>query len=232
MVEKKWYEVFEKRIQPMKLTFAVDFSRISIGEMTIEVLPRKSGFRTFNVHFETNDFYKFFYDLENKIESNLKIGSLEPIETKIYKKHGKKIINEKQKFSNLELIYNEHKVKKGKKESRENKIKLPENSKELLGMMFYSMYIPDDELNETKINLILKDKVYLVTVENFSKKVIKFKNNELKVREISFKSYKDGKSQKKGAFTISHTLGDSRILVSVVGHLKIGKLKSLLIKAE
>ena len=75
-------------------------------------------------------------------------------------------------------------------------------------MMFYSMYIPDDELNETKINLILKDKVYLVTVENFSKKVIKFKNNELKVREISFKSYKDGKSQKKRSFYyFSHPWG-------------------------
>ena len=129
MVEKKWYEVFEKRIQPMKLTFAVDFSRISIGEMTIEVLPRKVVLEHLMFTLKQMIFINSSMTWKNKIESNLKIGSLEPIETKIYKKHGKKIINEKQKFSNLELIYNEHKVKKGKKESRENKIKLPENSK-------------------------------------------------------------------------------------------------------
>ena len=236
VVEKKvhWSEVFENDISPMKLTFAVDYSKISVGDMILEVLPRskKEKNRKVQARFETNEFYKFFYDIENKIEAKLELGSFAPIETKIYKKHGDKIINEHQLFSSSELVYKENKLKDGKKSSKENKIKLPSNSKELLGLIFYAMYIPDEELKEKKIQLILKDKIYHVNVEDFSKKLIKFKNNQLSVREISFKSYKDGKSQKKGSFSITHTVGEKPILVSIIGHLKIGRLKGILTKAE
>ena len=232
--EKKvhWSEVFGNNISPMKLTFAVDYSKISVGDMILEVLPQNQNEITIQARFETNEFYKFFYDIKNKVEVKLKSGSLAPIETNVYKKHGEKTINEKQIFSSTGLIYKENKVKDGKKSSRENKINLRPNSKELLGLIFYSMYVPDNELEGKKIELILKDKIYHVNVEKFSKKLINFKNKQLSVREISFKSYKDGKSQKKGSFSITHTIGEKPILVSIIGHLKIGRLKGILTKAE
>ena len=202
--EKKvhWSEVFGNNISPMKLTFAVDYSKISVGDMILEVMPQSQNEITIQARFETNEFYKFFYDIKNKVEVKLKLGSLCPIETNVYKKHGEKTINEKQIFSSTELIYKENKVKDGKKSSRENKINLRPNSKELLGLIFYAMYVPDNELDGKKIELILKDKIYHVNVEKFSKKLINFKNKQLSVREFHLSHIKMASLKKRVPFQL------------------------------
>ncbi len=210
--------------QNISYEFKVKLSSMNIGKLTYKVNQEKKKDFT-EAYLKTSSFYDFIFKIRDKLTSVFSTLTSETLSFKFNKKEGRRSSDIKMIFKDGKVEYSEN-WKKKKRTGKKEKIVDLKGTKhfDILNIINIILFSQNELKKGMKFNLSLKDKRYVVRIENIKNTRRVFKKKEYPVKVYNLKTFKGKEAQDKGSFEIVVAPGKRPLFLEIKGRLKVGEL--------
>ena len=210
--------------QNISYEFKVKLSSMNMGRLTYKVNKEKDKVFT-EAYLKTSSFYDFIFKIRDKLTSVYSTSASETLSFNFNKKEGRRSSDVKMIFKNGKVEYSEN-WKKKKRTGKKEKIVDLERIKhfDILSIINIILFSKNELKKGMNFNLSLKDKLYIVRIENIQSTKRVFKKKEYPVNIYRLKTFKGKEVQDKGSFEIIVAPGKRPLFLEIKGRLKVGKL--------
>lgn len=215
---------------------AVTYLGVTAGYITIlskEVvsLNNKQAFH-FYARFKSSDSYRYFYWLDDKLDSFVEKETFLPMKYSLIQREKKQNVDDLQLFDFKKMMtYNWYKrVKEGSNKDEKGETKIPSLAQDSFSALQFVRGLPLDKGNTYEFPVITRGKFWILKVEVMGEETITIQDKEVRAIKIRAETNFPGVLKKSGDINFWYGAGPERKLLKFQAKVKIGSLYGELVE--
>lgn len=216
----------------MAITYlGVTAGHITISSQGVVPLKNKMAYHYF-ARFKSSDSYRYFYWLDDKIETYVEKDTFLPMKYSLIQREKKQNVDDLQLFDFNKLItYNWYKrVKENSNKDEKGETPIPRYAQDSFSALQFVRGLPLVKGDVYEFPVITRGKIWLLKVEVVGEDVINVGNNEVKAIKIKAETNFPGVLKKSGDIIFWYGNDAERRLLKFQAKIKIGSVYGELVE--
>lgn len=226
-VWEKFRPVFYKGEQSI---MAISYLGVTAGYVTIESkdIVKISDKMAFNYYarFKSKDAYRYFYWLDDKIETFLDNQTFLPVKYSLIQREKKQDVDDLQlfDFKKLKTYHWFKKVKNGAVKEEKMEKYIPRFAQDSFSALMFVRGLPMHKGAKYDFPVLTRGKVWLLKVEVMGEENITVNSKEVKAYKLQAETHFPGVLQKSGDINFWYAADETRRLLKFQAKIKIGSI--------
>ena len=231
-----WNKFVPKVFPGEEFHIVVKYLGITAGHIIIRTLETVSVAHNKVWHFKARlksaDYYKYFYQLDDSIESFVSRESFLPIKFQLIQRESLQEVDDLQIFDQerRKTHFWYKRKKRGKIKKTERSEFIPKFVQDSFSALYFARGLPLREGVEYEFPIVTRAKIWILKMEVIGKDVIEVDNKKIEALKIKAETRFPGVLKKKGDILFWFSNDERRIILKFEAKVKIGSISGRLLK--
>jgi hypothetical protein len=215
---------------------AVTYLGVTAGHITImskelTSLNNKPAYH-FYARFKSSDSYRYFYWLDDKLDSYVEKTTFLPMKYSLVQREKKQNVDDLQLFDFKKMMtYNWYKrVKEGSNKDEKGEARIPKYAQDSFSALQFVRGLPLNKGEKYEFPVITRGKFWILKVEVMGEETISIMNKDVKAIKIKAETNFPGVLQKSGDINFWYGTDPERRLLKFQAKIKLGSLYGELVE--
>jgi hypothetical protein len=215
---------------------AISYLGVTAGYITITSknlvkLGEKVAYHYF-ARFKSKDAYRYFYWLDDSIETFIEKSSLLPIKYSLFQREKKQNVDDLQlfDFKKLKTFHWYKRVKEGNNKDEKIENYIPRFTQDSFSALQFVRGLPMKKNDHYEFPVSTRGRAWLLTADVIGEETITIMNKEIKSIKLRCETHFPGVLQKSGDINFWYSADESRRLLKFQAKVKIGSINGELVE--